>query len=125
MKDKKGFPYNLSFRLINSSKSDIGRISEKILDKVNLRVIHETKVNQWKNKNTFIARFKCLPDKGYLSFVNFDVEGFYPSVSLNLAQQAIDFPREKVDITNTDISIIMQARKTLLFHIGIPWVIRH
>ena len=67
---------------------------------------------------------KSLPDKSCLSFVNFDIESFYPSISLNLFQQAIDFAREKVDITDTDISIIMQARKTLLFHDGIPWVKR-
>ena len=44
------------------------------------------------------------------------------SISLNLFQQAIDFAREKVDITDTGISIIMQPRKALLFHDGIPWV---
>ena len=45
-----------------------------------------------------------------------------PSISLNLFQQVIDFAREKVDIADTDISIIMQARKTLLFHDVIPLV---
>ena len=32
---QKGFPNNPSFRLINPSKSDIRRISKKILDKIN------------------------------------------------------------------------------------------
>ena len=45
---KKGFPSYPSFRFINPSKSDIGRITKKILDKINQRVIQETKVNQWK-----------------------------------------------------------------------------
>ena len=46
MKDhKKGFPNNPSFRLVNSSKSDIRRISEKIVDKINQRGIQETKVS--------------------------------------------------------------------------------
>ena len=35
-----------------------------------------------------------------------------------------NFARENVDIIDTDISIIMQVRKTLLFHEGIPWVTR-
>ena len=77
---KKGFPNNPSFRLINPSKSDIGRVN-KILDKI----------NQWKNTNTVIAWFKSLPDKRGLSFVNFDIESFYLSISLNLFWQAIDF----------------------------------
>ena len=59
-----------------------------------------------------------------MSFVNFDIECFYLSISLNLFQLAIDFAQEKVNITDTDVSIIMQARKTLLFHDGIPWVKR-
>ena len=121
---KKDFPNNPSFRLINPSKSDIGRISKKILDKINHRVIQETKVNQWKNTNTVIAWFKSLPDKSCLSFVNFDIESSYPSISSNLFQQAIDFAREKVEITDTNISIIMQTRKTLLFHEGVPCVKR-
>ena len=54
------------------------------------------------------AWFKSLPDKSCLSFVNFDIESFYPSISLNLFQQAMQFAREKVDITDTDISIIMR-----------------
>ena len=113
-----------SIRLVNPSKLDIGRIHKKILDKTNQRVIQESKVDQWKNTDTVTTWFKSLPDKSCLSFVNFDIESFYPSISLNLFQQAIDFAREKVDITDTDISIIMQARKTLLFHDGIPWVKR-
>ena len=121
---KKGFPNNSSFRLINPSKSDIGRISKKILDKINQGVIQETKVDQWKNTNTVIAWFKSLPDKNCLSFVNFDIESFYQSISLNLFRQAIEFAREKVDTTDTDILIIIQARKTLLFHDSIPWVKR-
>ena len=53
--------------------------------------------------------------------VKFDIESFYPSISLHLFQPAIEFAREKVDITVTDISITMQARKKLLFHECIPW----
>ena len=51
------FPNNPSFRLINPSKSNIGKISKKILDKINQKVIQETKVNQWKNTNAVIAWF--------------------------------------------------------------------
>ena len=76
------------------------------------------------NTNTVTAWFKRLPDKSCLSFVKFDIESFYLSISLNLFQQVIDFAREKVDITDTDISIMMQARKTLLSHEGVPWVKR-
>ena len=80
-----------SIRLVNPSKLDIGRIRKKILDKTNQKVIQESKADQWKNTDTVTTWFKSLPDKSCLSFVNFDIESFYPSISLNLFQQAIDF----------------------------------
>ena len=51
--------------------------------------------------------------------MTFDIESFYPSISDNLFIKAIQFGRE---ITDEDINLIMQARKTLLFNEGIPWV---
>ena len=44
--NKKDFPNKISCRLINPLKSDIGRISKQILDKINLKLILDTKVNQ-------------------------------------------------------------------------------
>ena len=42
---KEGFPYTLSFRLTNPSKSDIGKISKSILDKINKEILSTTSVN--------------------------------------------------------------------------------
>ena len=68
--------------------------------------------------------FKQFRDKNRISFVNFDVESFYPSITENLFQEAINFAKNIVDISNTELSIVMQARKTLLFHDDTPWVKR-
>ena len=46
---KEGFPHTLSFRLINPSKSDIGKISKSLLDTINKNIIKQSNVNQWKN----------------------------------------------------------------------------
>ena len=54
--------------------------------------------------------------------IKFDFKSFHPSISLDLFQQKIDFARETLGITNTDISIFMEARKTLLFREGVHWV---
>ena len=96
----------------------------KNINKINKIVILETNVNQWKNTNSVISWFKQLRDKNRLSFVNFDVESFYPSITENLSQEAINNANDIVDISNTELSIVMQARKTLLFHDDIPWVKR-
>ena len=51
---KEDFPHKLSFRLMNPSKSDIGKISKNLLDKINKILILNTNVNQWKNTTPVI-----------------------------------------------------------------------
>ena len=51
---KDGFPHKLSFCLIKPSKSDIGKISKKLLEKIKKIVILNTNVNQSKNTTTVI-----------------------------------------------------------------------
>ena len=80
---KEGFPNSPSFRLINPSKSEIGKISKHILDKINIldkSLLINTKLNQWKNTPDAISWFQNISDKNRPSFVNFDVGNFYPSI---------------------------------------------
>ena len=112
---KEGFPYTLSFRLINPSKSDIGKISKSILDKINKEILSTTTVNQWRNNSDVIKRFKSIPEKRMSSFISFDVENFYPSISIKLFTDPIKYAKNVVEISDQDIAITMQARKTLLF----------
>ena len=60
---KEGFPHTLSFCLINSSKSDIGKISKSLLDTINENILKETNVNQWKNTAQVITWFKNIKSK--------------------------------------------------------------
>ena len=52
----------------------------------------------------------------------FDIENFYPSITLELLNNAIKFASEKCTISENDLSIIMQSRQTLLFYDKQPWV---
>lgn len=52
--------------------------------------------------------------------MNFDIESFYPSITENL----FHFAKDIVVISNTELSIVLQARKILLSHVDIPWVKR-
>ena len=118
---KEGFPHKLSFRLLNPSKSDIGKISKNILDRINKSLIAFTHANQWKNTSSVIDWFKNIPNKRQSSFIQFDVENFHPSISLTLFNNAIQYACEITEITNHDISIIKHSRKTLLFNNNQPW----
>ena len=56
------------------------------------------------------------------SFIVFDIKSFYLSISLDLYKSAIQFAKESVDISDYDLSLMNQARKTLLFHENTLWV---
>ena len=74
---KEGFPHTLSFRLINPSKSDIGKISKSVWYTKNKNIIKQTNVNQWKNTAQVITWFKNIKSKKTSSFVYFDVLSIY------------------------------------------------
>ena len=61
-------------RLINPSKSDIGRISKQVIDKINLKLISDIKVNQWKNSTSVFKWFNNIPNKDQHTFLVFDIE---------------------------------------------------
>ena len=86
---KEGFPHKLSFCLLNPSKSDIAKISENILDQINKSLIAFMHANHWKNTSSVIDWFKNIPNKRQSSFIQFDVENFYPSIFLTLFNNAI------------------------------------
>ena len=117
---REAFPHKLSFHLLNPCKSDIGKIGKNILDRINKSLISSTHANQWKNTSSVIGWFKNISNKRQSSFIQFDVENFYPSISLTLFNNAIQYACEITEITNHDISIIKHSRKTLLFNNNQP-----
>ena len=55
---------------------------------------------------------KCC---NFSSFIVFDIESFYPSISEDLFKSAIQFAKESIDISDYDLSLINQTRTTLFF----------
>ena len=51
---KEGFSGKMSCHLISPFKTDIGKISKQILDRVNNTMLEENKINQWKNTSSVI-----------------------------------------------------------------------
>ena len=119
---KDNFPNKISCRLINPSKSDIGKISKRILDSINKTIIEKTTCKHWKNTSSVIDWFSKISNKNECTFIQFDIENFYPSISRKLFNEAISFAKLHCDINDDDLSIILQSRKTLLFFDNNPWV---
>ena len=59
--------------------------------------------------------------KRHCTFFQFDVESFYPSITIELFNKAFDFAAMHVDIPENYKEVIMHARRTLLFSGGTPW----
>ena len=59
-----------------------------------------------------------------VSFIQFDIENFYQSITMKLLYKCIGFAKEITSISDEDLDIIMQSRKTFLFHNQEPWVKR-
>ena len=111
---KENFENNPKCRLMNPAKSDSGKISKSILDKLNTHFQSILNVNQWRNTQNVIEWFGNIKEKNRHSFISFDIVDFYPSTSENLLDQALPWAFDLADISDEDISIIKHARKSLL-----------
>ena len=72
-------------------------------------------MNQWKNTSAILKWYNEIPSKTQCSFIQFDIESFYPSITRRLMDKDKEFAKNIADIPDEDLSIIMQSRKTLLF----------
>ena len=69
MKDnKEDFRANPTCRLINPTKSELGKISKSILDGINIELRSILKVNQWKNTGAVIKWFNSIQEKESCAF---------------------------------------------------------
>ena len=109
LKDHKpNFANDPSCRLINPTKSEIGLISQKILQRVNAEVVKATGVNQWKNTISVIEWFKNIPNKPSHSFICFDIVEFYPSITEDLLEKALEFASTITNIPQQEKEIIIK-----------------
>ena len=119
LKDHKpNFDNNPTCRLINPSKSEIGRVSKLILDRINTKVIEATRINQWKNTKSVLSWFNQVAGKSQYSFIAFDVIDFYPSISIDLLKAALHFASKYDNITDTEREIVLHAKKSCLYNSG-------
>ena len=122
LKDHKpNFANKPTCRLINPTKSEIGKVSKRILDRINSNIARKCNFNQWKNTASVIDWFKAIKDKHHLNFICFDIEEFYPSISQDLLNKALDFASAHDNITTHERNIIIHAKSSILIHKKQPW----
>ncbi len=124
LKDHKdNFSTKPTCRLINPAKSEIGKVSKIMLDRINSNLRDKLNVNQWRNTSAVLEWFSALNNKANLSFIVFDIVDFYPSITPQLLDRALTWATQYTTIPDIEYRTIMHARKSLLFDSkGEPWV---
>ena len=74
LKDHKpNFANKPTCRIINPTKSEIGRISKVTLERINSKITRASKFNQWKNSSSVIEWFKAIENKQHHTFICLDI----------------------------------------------------
>ena len=119
---KENFVNNKPTRLINPTKSEIGKISKKILESVRDAVKEKTNIMQWKNTVSVLQWFKTITEKQKYTFIQFDIVNFYPSITEKLLTAALDWATTFAPITEEQRKTIFHVRQNFLFNNSEPWV---
>ncbi|CAI9724927.1 Hypothetical predicted protein [Octopus vulgaris] len=106
---KKNFYNKPSVRLINPTKSDIGSVSKKILDRILPKIREASPLPLWNRTSEAITWFRDLPDKSNTRFLQLDIEEYYASISESLLIDAINFARTFSTITEAEQDVILHA----------------
>ena len=77
---KDNFRVNRKYRLLNPTKSELGKISKHILQQIRINIRTALNVNQWQNTSEVIKWFKNIKNKKLHKFTVFDIQEFYPSM---------------------------------------------
>ena len=115
---KDNFRVNRKYRLLNPTKSELGKISKHILQQIRINIRTALNVNQWQNTSEVIKWFKNIKNKKLHKFTVFDIQEFYPSIGEKLLKDAVLF----ANINRKDIEVIFHCRRSLLFHNNKPWI---
>ena len=86
---KETFPSKIDVRLIAPSKSDIGKVSKKIIQRIVCELNEKLRLNQWRDPCEVTKWFNNIKLKRNASFLKFDIVNFYPSISKELLERSL------------------------------------
>ena len=118
---KDNFPATIKSRLINTSKTSIGKISKLILSSIIKDVRTATGLTQWKNTGELLKWFSALEDRHNKRFVSFDIVEFYPSITKKHLLDSLEYASNFSNFSQSDINIILHSCDSLLFSDNCVW----
>ena len=121
---KEDFLNKTQTRLINPTKPNLGRVSKWKMERLIRQVKAKSKLRQWKNTDSTLAWYRLLDNKAALSFVVCDIVDYYPSITADLLDQALDWAAGWCQISQDDRELFKHTKDSLLWHEGCTWVKR-
>ena len=116
LKDHKdNFDNSPKCRLLNPAKSELGKVSKIITEKLISGIKATNDLQQWRNTSDVLQWFSSIENKSLCTFVQFDIVDFYPSISDELFKKAIDYAKQFTNLTNSDYDILLHCKKSFLF----------
>ena len=73
------------------------------------------------DNNDVLKWFGDIPNKKSHTFIAFDICDFYPSVTEELLDKALDIAFHYIEITTDERRIIKHSKKTTLHNNNMPW----
>ena len=98
---KPNFAHKPTCRLTNPTKSNIGRVRKIILDRINKKNHESIQVRPVEKHGICDRVFKAIKTKKHHSFICFDIEEFYSSISQDLLNKVLDLA-SAYDIINDE-----------------------
>ena len=118
---KENYRNNPKWRLLNPTKPELGKISKRLTEKINVIVKIKTKLNLLKNTNSATQWYSDLRQKHKLTFIQLDVIGMYGSITEELFLKALKWAEQFIDISEEEKEILLQSKKSTLYHDNKPW----
>ena len=118
---KENFQTNPKTRLINTTKTEVGKISKQMLSKKVAEIRRKSKLVQWKNSYSVVDWFKKLENKEKAHFIVFDIVNYYPSISQEILQKSINWAKNFVEFSENEVETIMETKKSFLVMKGQHW----
>ena len=119
---KENFRNNPQTRIINPNKQELGKVSKQVVEKLVEHIKKVTDLKQFLNTGSALQWFVNIEDKQKRHFITGDIRNFYGEISEELLNKALDWAETFKEIDPQHREIILQVRKTFLFHKGKPWV---
>ena len=122
---KQDFPNSVKCRVINPASNSLGKLSKRVLDKINSKCRADSNVSQWKSTQDVLDWFTNVHNNNNTQkkskFLQFDICEFYPSISEELLSNALDFAKLHTTITLDEGDMIKSCRKSILFSGSNVW----